>query len=140
MREVKFVKVDERYDECTEDGLKIKPFYTWAEKANIFDTMKAQENEVLRDMALVVKTAEYCTNIDFSGMNDAEKYDLVAELRLIEEFKLEVEGYMDMPKLIEREESVYNAFKVLLDGLGEKLDKMDVVGKFSEAMNNVKGN
>ena len=138
MRELKVKEVNERY-ESFENGIKIKPFYTWVEKADIFDTMKAQDNEVLRDMALVVKTAEYCTNIDFSNAkDDAEKYDIVAELRLIEEFKINIDEYMDMPKLVEREESTYKALTSIISSVNNMLKDFDM-SKIQEGFNGLGG-
>lgn len=143
MRElkIKFKDVDDRY-EAVEDinlkGVKIKPFYTWTEKANIFDTMKAQDNEVLRDMALIVKTAEYCTNIDFDGMSDADAYDIVSELRLIGDFKIIIDDYIDMYKLVEREESSYKALSQIIDAINDKLKDLDMT-KIQDGFNGLGG-
>jgi len=120
---------------------KIKPFYTWEEKYTIFKNMIEQKDAVLMDMVLVVMTAEFCTNIDFDGIEtDAEKYDIVAELRLIEDFKLEIDEYMDMYKLVEREKSTYRAFEMLLDGINKIIDGANIEEKLNGVGELVKGN
>lgn len=131
-------EVDDKYKVNLGDGLVLKPFYTWEEKAEIFDTMKAQSSAVLRDMALMVKTAEFCTNVDFVGMNDAEKYDIVAELRLNENFEVEVSGYLDMHKLVDREESTYKALSQIIEVISNKMDSFDIA-KIQEGFSGLGG-
>ena len=131
-------EVDERYSLVLEGGIKLKPFYTWAEKIEIFNVMLAQNSAVLRDMALAVKTAEFCTNIDFGNMLDDEKYNIVAELRLIGEFKIEIDEYLDMPKLVDREESAYNAITEIISSINDKLKDFDM-NKIQDGFNGLGG-
>lgn len=137
---LKFKNVDESM--YSHGGLvKIKPFYTWEEKYTIFKNMIEQKDAILMDMVLIVMTAEFCTNIDFDGVEtDAEKYDIIAELRLIEDFKLEIDEYMDMYKLVEREKSTYRAFEMLLDGINKIIDGANIEEKLNGVGELVKGN
>lgn len=129
MREVTFKEVGTEYKVSFDElikGLKLKPFYTWEEKINIFDVMKAQSSAVLRDMALIVMTARYCTNIDLDEMTDAEAYNIIAELRLIGDFICEIEDYLDMHKLVEREESAYKAVESITKSMETLLKTFDM--------------
>ena len=130
--------VDERYSLELEGGIKLKPFYTLAEKCNIYEDMLGKRDSLNRDFALIVLTAKFCTNIDFSGMDDNDAYDIIAELRLIEEFKINIDEYMDMPKLIEREESTYKALTSIIDSVNNMLKDFDM-NKIQEGFSGLGG-
>lgn len=138
MRVFNIKEVDERYEIELRDGIKIKPFYTLAEKYAIYNDMKSKTNSFDREFSLIVLTAKFCTNIDLDGIDDNEVYDIIAELRLNEQFEFEVSGYMDMPKLIDKDESIYKAVELLVSAIGDKLDNikgfdaMDILAKVQE--------
>ena len=129
-------EVDERYNLELEGGIKLKPFYTLSDKVTIYDDMLSsvedengkmtKKDSLNRDFSLIVLTAKLCTNIDFDGMSDNEVYDIVAELRLIETFKIEIDEYLDMPKLVDREESTYNALTEIISSINDKLKDFDM--------------
>ena len=130
MKDLKFLEVDTNtYSEIPlhdeDSGIKVKPFYTLAEKFTIYSDMKDNELSFHRDYALIVQTARFCTNIDFTDMTDEEIYNVCAERRLIDTFEIYVSEYMNMNKLIEREESVYKAFEFLIDTISKKMETFD---------------
>ena len=135
---------DERYSLDLEYGIKLKPFYTWEEKSIIFETMKAVDNELIRDMVLRTLTARFCTNIDFNEMTDNEEmtdseiYDVIAELDLMPDFKVNIDEYMDMPKLVEREESTYKALTSIISSINDMLKDFDM-SKIQEGFNGLGG-
>lgn len=129
MKELTFKEVGTEYKVLFDElikGLKLKPFYTWEEKYTIFKNMLAQEDSVMMDLVLIIRTAEFCTNIDFEGMTDAQVYNIVAELGLIGDFKYEIEEYLDMPKLIEREKSAYKAVESITEAFEVLLKNFDM--------------
>ena len=130
--------VDERYSLELEGGIKLKPFYTLAEKLNIYEDMLGKKDSLNRDFALIVLTAKFCTNIDFGGMDDNDAYDIIAQLRLIEEFKVNIDEYMDMPKLVEREESTYKALTSIISSINDTLKDFDM-SKIQDGFNGLGG-
>ena len=131
-------EVDERYSVNLEGGVKLKPFYTLADKLNIYEDMSSKKDAFNRDFALIVLTAKLCTNIDFNGMDDNDLYDIVAELRLIETFKVEIDEYMDMIKLVERDESTYKALTLIISSIDDKLKDFDM-NKIQEGFSGLGG-
>ncbi len=131
-------EVDERYSLDLEGGIKIKPFYTLAEKLNIYEDMLGKKDSLNRDFALIVLTAKFCTNINFDGMDDNDAYDIIAQLRLIEEFKMNIDEYMDMPKLVEREESTYKALTSIISSINDMLKDFDM-SKIQEGFSGLGG-
>ena len=130
MKDLKFLEVDmDEYNQFPEhykdSGIKVKPFYTLAEKFTIYSDMKDNELSFHKDFALIVQTARFCTNIDFTDMTDEEIYNVCAERRLVDTFEIYVSEYMNMNKLIERDESVYKAFEFLIDTIGKKMETFD---------------
>lgn len=132
MREIKTIETNEKYSVEVNEVIKIKPYYTLTEKCAIYSDMKSKETAFDREFSLIVLTAKFCTNIDTTDMTDDDIYDLVAELRLIEEFKMEVDEYLDIPKLIDRDENVYNALMVLSNAIDEKLDMSKFENGFAD--------
>ena len=139
MSELKFREVNDRYKTVFKEDfptdIKIKPYYTLVEKRIIHNDMMStidKEGNTIprdafgRDFSLIVLTATYCTNIDFTNMSDNDIYDTVAENLLIEQFKIEIDEYLDMYKLIEREESTYKLINTFLDVISKKLDGFDM--------------
>ena len=130
MKDLTFLEVDmDIYSEIPlhNEGsdIKVKPFYRAIEKFTIYTDLKAKETSFDRDFALIVHTALFCTNIDFTDMTDEEIYNVCAERRLIDTFEIYVSEYMNMAKLIERDESVYKAFEFLIDTIGKKIESFD---------------
>jgi len=125
MRELKFKNAGTEY-RVESNGVLIKPFYTLDERASIFGAMLSQENVLMEDAVLVIETAKYCTNIDFTGIDNIEIYNICAELGLITDFKLEIEEYMEMYKLLEREKSLYVVADRIVNIIEDKLKDVDV--------------
>jgi len=126
MRELKFKEHSHNYTLEVEHKIKLKQFYTLAEKTAIYTDMLSKPDSFNRDFSLIVLTARFCTNIDFTDITDNEVYDIVAELLLIEEFKTKIDEYLDMYKLIEREESTYKLIGTFLETISTKLDGFDM--------------
>lgn len=147
MKELKFKEVDKRYNvSIDESELRIKPFYTLSDKESIYYDMSSKTDSLNRDFSLIVLTAKLCTNIDFEGMTDNEVYDVVAELRLITEFQMEVDEYTHMHELINRDKSAYNAIVQIIDVIDKKMDGFDAtkiqeeLAKLGGDLKDVKGN
>lgn len=134
-------EIDERYaiDEIG-GGIKLKPFYTLAEKYAIYNDMRLKESSFDIDFSLIVLTAKFCTNIDFAEMDDNDIYDVVAELQLIEIFKVEIDEYLDMYKLVERDKNLYDLFKDLMDNLSKLNIDNDEIQKTLNSLDGVIGN
>ena len=123
--ELKF-KEDDKYTVELRDGIKLKPYYTLAEKKAIYDDMSSKTNSFDRDFSLFILTAVFCTNVDFGEISDNEIYDIASELGLYTDFKYEIEEYSDMYKLIERDESTYKSFEMLMGGMSNMLKDFDM--------------
>ena len=125
MREVKFIElgldVVDKYTEVLDGDIliKIKPFYTIAEKMAIVEDMKSKETSIEREFSKVVLTVKFNTNIDVSDMSDNDIYDLASELRLIDEFEIDIQGFIDLDKLVKDDESTYAIANMFIDKLGE---------------------
>jgi hypothetical protein len=57
---------------------------------------------------------------------------------LIEEFKVNIDEYMDMPKLVEREESTYKALTSIISSINDMLKDFDM-SKIQEGFNGLGG-
>ena len=89
MKELQFKNCNESY-KLDVDGVKIKPYLTWDEFANIYKSVSAQDNAFMRNFSKVVEFAKVCTNIDFDGMSEKEIYDICAQLGLQFTFEVEI--------------------------------------------------
>ena len=120
MKELKFKNCNESY-KLDVDGVKIKPYLTWDEFANIYKSVSAQDNAFMRNFSKVVEFAKACTNIDFDGMSEKEIYDICAERGLQFTFEVEIGEYMELDRMIERDENTYNALTSVTESLAEMM-------------------
>ena len=127
--ELKFKEVSDKFNTQIKD-IKIKPFYTFAEKYTIYSDMMEKQSAIEREFSKVVLTCKLNTNLDVSELDDIAIYDLCSELGLIYEFAMEIDGYNELDKLVKDDESVYKAF--------EMLSKQFNIDKFSETLNQAK--
>ncbi len=124
MKELKFKEVSAEY-KLDVDGVKIKPYLTWDEYANIYKSVSAQDNAFMRNFSKVVEFAKACTNIDFDGMSEKEIYDICAQLGLQFTFEVEIGEYMELDRMIERDENPYNALITVTESLAEMMKGMN---------------
>ena len=124
MKELQFKNCTESY-KIDVDGVKIKPYLTWDEFANIYKSVSAQDNAFMRNFSKVVEFAKACTNIDFDGMSEKEIYDTCAELGLQFTFEVEIGEYMELDRMIERDENTYNALITVTESLAEMMKGMN---------------
>lgn len=137
MKELQFKNCNESY-KLDVDGVKIKPYLTWDEYANIYKSVSAQDNAFMRNFSKVVEFAKACTNIDFDGMSEKEIYDICAERGLQFTFEVEIGEYMELDRMIERDENTYNALTQIIEVIDKKLDGFDV-NKIQEGLLNLGG-
>lgn len=137
MSELKFKEVSAEY-KLDVDGVKIKPYLTWDEFANIYKSVSAQDNSFMRNFSKVVGFAKVCTNIDLDGMEEKEIYDICARLGLIFTFEVEVGEYQLLDSMIERDENTYNALVQIIDVLDKKMDGFDI-NKIQDGLVNLGG-
>ena len=137
MKELQFKNCNESY-KLDVDGVKIKPYLTWDEFANIYKSVSAQDNAFMRNFSKVVEFAKVCTNIDFDGMSEKEIYDTCAQLGLQFTFEVEIGEYMELDRMIERDENTYNALTQIIEVIDKKLDGFDV-NKIQEGLLNLGG-
>lgn len=137
MRELKFKEVSAEY-KLNVDGVKIKPYLTWDEFANIYKSVSAQDNAFMRNFSKVVGFAKACTNIDLDGMEEKEIYDTCAQLGLIFTFEVEIGEYQLLDSMIERDENTYNALVQIIDVLDKKMDGFDM-NKIQDGLVNLGG-
>ena len=137
MSELKFKEVSSEY-KLNVDGVKIKPYLTWDEFANIYKLVSAQDNAFMRNFSKVVEFAKACTNIDLDGMEEKEIYDTCAKLGLIFTFEVEIGEYQLLDSMIERDENTYNALVQIIDVLDKKMDGFDM-NKIQEGLVNLGG-
>lgn len=133
MRELKFKNSNESF-KIDVDGVKIKPFLTWEEFGAIYELVLAQDNSFMRNYAKVVEFAKVATNIDFDGIEPKEIYDICAELGLPYTFKLEIEEFDELDRMIEKDESVYNSIVEVGKMLNDTLAKVDLDKKLGGFM------
>ena len=124
MKELKFKEVSAEY-KLDVDGVKIKPYLTWDEYAHIYKLVSAQDNAFMRNFSKVVEFAKACTNIDFDGMSEKEIYDIFAQLGLQFTFEVEIGEYMELDRMIERDENTYNALITVTESLAEMMKGMN---------------
>lgn len=124
MSELKFKEVSAEY-KLNVDGVKIKPYLTWDEFANIYKSVSAQDNAFMRNFSKVVGFAKACTNIDLDGMEEKEIYDTCAKLGLIFTFEVEIGEYQLLDSMIERDENTYNALVSVTESLNEMMKGMN---------------
>ena len=124
--ELKFREVDGTFSVELDKEIKIKPFLTWSEFGAIYESVSAQENSFMRNYAKVVEFAKVVTNIDFDGMESQEIYDICAELGLSYTFKLEIEEFDELDRMIEKDESVYNSIVEVGKLLNDTLAKIEI--------------
>jgi len=137
MKELKFKNCNESY-KLDVDGVKIKPYLTWDEFSNIYNSVLAQDNAFMRNFAKLIGFAKACTNINFDGMEEKEIYDICAERGLSYNLSIEVDEYMELDRMIERDESAYNAIVQIIDVVDKKMDGFDV-NKIQEGLINLGG-
>ena len=123
MSELKFKEVSAEY-KLNVDGVKIKPYLTWDEFANIYKSVSAQDNAFMRNFSKVVEFAKACTNIDLDGMEEKEIYDTCAKLGLTFTFEIEIGEYQLLDSMIERDENTYNALVSVTESLNEMMKGM----------------
>ena len=92
----------------------------------------------MRNFSKVVEFAKVCTNIDFDGMSEKEIYDIFAQLGLQFTFEVEIGEYMELDRMIERDENTYNALTQIIEVIDKKLDGFDV-NKIQEGLLNLGG-
>lgn len=124
MKELKFKEVSAEY-KLDVDGVKIKPYLTWDEFANIYKLVSAQDNAFMRNFAKLIGFAKACTNINFDGMEEKEIYDICAEHGLSYNLSIEVDEYMELDSMIERDENTYNALITVTESLAEMMKGMN---------------
>ena len=124
MKELQFKNCTESY-KIDVDGVKIKPYLTWDEYAHIYEVATAQDNAFMRNFSKVVEFAKACTNIDFDGMSEKEIYDIFAERGLQITFEVEIGEYMELDRMIERDENTYNALITVTESLAEMMKNMN---------------
>ena len=124
MMELKFKEVSAEY-KLDVDGVKIKPYLTWDEYAHIYKSVSAQDNAFMRNFSKVVEFSKACTNINFDGMEEKEIYDICAELGLQFTFEVEIGEYMELDRMIERDENTYNALITVTESLAEMMKGMN---------------
>ena len=137
MKELQFKEVSAEY-KLDVDGVKIKSYLTWDEYAHIYELVSAQDNAFMRNFSKVVEFAKACTNIDFDGMSEKEIYDIFAERGLQFTFEVEIGEYMELDRMIERDENTYNALTQIIEVIDKKLDGFDV-NKIQEGLLNLGG-
>ena len=137
MSELKFKEVSAEY-KLDVDGVKIKPYLTWDEFANIYKSVSAQDNAFMRNFSKVVEFAKACTNIDLDEMEEKEIYDTCARLGLIFTFEVEIGEYQLLDSMIERDENTYNALVQIIDVLDKKMDGFDI-NKIQDGLVNLGG-
>ena len=138
MRELKFKNSNESF-KIDVDGVKIKPYLTWDEFANIYKSVSAQDNAFMRNFSKVVGFAKACTNIDLDGMEEKEIYDICAQLGLIFTFEVEIGEYQLLDSMIERDENTYNALTSVTESLAEMMKGMNPESALKE-LEGVMGN
>ena len=124
MKELQFKNCTESY-KIDVDGVKIKPYLTWDEFANIYKSVSAQDNAFMRNFSKVVEFAKACTNIDLDGMEEKEIYDTCAKFGLIFTFEVEIGEYQLLDSMIERDENTYNALVSVTESLNEMMKGMN---------------
>ena len=124
--ELKFREVNKAFSVKLDKDIKIKPFLTWEEFSGIYELVSAQDNSFMRYYAKVVEFAKVVTNIDFDGMESQEIYDICAELGLSYTFKLEIEEFDELDRMIEKDESVYNSIVEVGKLLNDTLAKIEI--------------
>lgn len=120
MKELQFKNCNESY-KIDVDGVKIKPYLTWDEFSNIYNSVLAQDNAFMRNFAKLIGFAKVCTNINFDGMEEKEIYDICAERGLSYNLSIEVDEYMELDRMIERDENTYNALTSVTESLAEMM-------------------
>ena len=120
MKELQFKNCNESY-KIDVDGVKIKPYLTWDEFSNIYNSVLAQDNAFMRNFAKLIGFAKACTNINFDGMEEKEIYDICAERGLSYNLSIEVDEYMELDRMIERDENTYNALTSVTESLAEMM-------------------
>ena len=141
MMELEFKEVGVEYSEkCDEyNEIKIKPYLTWDEYANIYKSVSAQDNSFMRNFSKVVEFAKVCTNIKFDGMSDKEIYDICAKLRLVGNFEFMIDEYNLLDRMVERDENTYNALTSVTESLAEMMKGMNPESALKE-LEGVMGN
>ena len=124
MKELKFKNSNESF-KIDVDGVKIKPYLTWDEYAHIYEVVSAQDNAFMRNFSKVVEFAKACTNIDFDGIEEKDIYDICAERGLQFTFEVEVGEYMELDRMIERDENTYKALTSVTESLAEMMKGMN---------------
>ena len=124
MKELQFKNCNESY-KIDVDGVKIKPYLTWDEFSNIYNSVLAQDNAFMRNFAKLIGFAKACTNINFDGMEEKEIYDVCAERGLSYNLSIEVDEYMELDRMIERDENTYNALITVTESLAEMMKNMN---------------
>ena len=124
MKELQFKNCNESY-KIDVDGVKIKPYLTWDEFSNIYNSVLAQDNAFMRNFAKLIGFAKACTNINFDGMEEKEIYDICAELGLSYNLSIEVDEYAELDRMIERDENTYNALTSVTESLAEMMKGMN---------------
>lgn len=124
MKELQFKNCNESY-KLDVDGVKIKPYLTWDEFSNIYNSVLAQDNAFMRNFAKLIGFAKACTNINFDGMEEKEIYDICAERGLSYNLSIEVDEYMELDRMIERDENTYNALTSVTESLAEMMKGMN---------------
>jgi len=124
MKELQFKNCNESY-KIDVDGVKIKPYLTWDEFSNIYNSVLAQDNAFMRNFAKLIGFAKACTNINFDGMEEKEIYDICAERGLSYNLSIEVDEYMELDRMIERDENTYNALITVTESLAEMMKGMN---------------
>lgn len=123
---IKLKEVNEQYNIINEEvGLKLKQFMTVEEMYTLYDDVKSKKDSFNRHFSKVVMTAKLLTNVDDAKYTDKEIYDICAELGLIFDFKLEVEQYEEIDRMIASDESTYNLISDIVEKLTPILANAD---------------
>lgn len=129
MMELKLKEVDlEKYSVSNEKGIKIKPFLSIVELNTIVSDMKSQPTSLARHFSKIVLLTDFCSNLNLEGMIADDVYDLASELRLIDEYSINIQCYNEIDNLVKDDESTYVLLKDITDKLGDKLETMELGG------------
>jgi hypothetical protein len=124
--ELKFKEVGKEYS-IESNNIKIRPYLMIEEINDIVNQCLTTNNQVERELIKVCKTIEYCTNIDLGkgDIQGEEVYNMICELGIVENIKIDVNNYYIVDECIENSESTFVAMNGILNVINNKLNELE---------------
>ena len=146
MMELEFKVTDVDYSEVCEknENILIKPYMTLDELSTTYYDMMAdvkggRKDALNRHFTKIINMMKFCTNIDYTELNNEEIYDVCYANQLVNDFEYLISEYNLLDRMIERDENTYNALTSVTESVAEMMKGMNPESALKE-LEGVMGN